>query len=344
MSTTRHPIVTSGPAGARRRRRAAARWGGIATALSVSALAAGAVAGPAVAASTTPPDNSANYAFQTLNNNKDTTFNQLLGVNNQGVIAGYFGSGADAQHPNKGYTLSPSYGQGNYKNENFPGSAQTQVVGINNNGVTVGFWVNGATANNGFYKANGKYHTVDFPTSDNASPKFDQLLGVNDKGIAVGFYNDSQKNVHGFTYNIAKKKYKMVKVGGDSAVTAAGINNEGDIAGFATNGQGNTEGFLLRSDGKVYHLNVPVTGVSATQAFGVNDGDQVVGTYTVGAGSSAMTHGFVWAPGFGFETVNDPNGTDSTTLNGINDRGTLVGFYVDTNGNTDGLLAKIVIP
>ena len=30
------------------------------------------------------------YNFQTLNNNTDPTFNQLLGVNNAGEIAGYF--------------------------------------------------------------------------------------------------------------------------------------------------------------------------------------------------------------------------------------------------------------
>jgi len=29
----------------------------------------------------------------------------------------------------------------------------------------------------------------------------------------------------------------------------------------------------------------------------------------------------------------------TTTINGINDFGDLVGFYVDSNGNTDGMLA-----
>jgi hypothetical protein len=83
------------------------------------------------------------YTFRTLNNNADPTFNQLLSINNHGKIAGYFGSGADAQHPNKGYTLSRPYGQGNYHNENFPGSVQTQVTAIDNTGNTAGFWVDG---------------------------------------------------------------------------------------------------------------------------------------------------------------------------------------------------------
>jgi len=126
-------------------------------------------------------------------------------------------------------------------------------------------------------------------------------------------------------------------VAGDTNLTAAAINNLGDVAGFATNGSGTTEAFLKLANGKLIRLNVP--GASATQAFGVDDGDEVVGQYMVGSGSSATTQGFVWSPGFGFETINDPKGVGATTLNGVNDRGEVVGFYTDSAGNTDGLLA-----
>jgi hypothetical protein len=304
--------------------------------VAASVLAAGTLAGPALAAST-PPDISANYAFHTVNNNKDLTFNQLLGINNSGLIAGYFGSGAKG-HPNKGYTVAPGYSQANFKSENFPGSAQTQVTGLNNDGITVGFWVDGKGANNGFYYSHKHFHTVNFPTNSNASPQVDQLLGVNDKGVAVGFYTDAKGTNHGFSYNTSTHRFRTITVSGDSNVTVAAVNNENDVAGFATNSAGNTEAFLLRSDGKLYRLNFP--GASATQAFGLNDGDEVVGSYTVGTGSTATTDGFVWAPGFGFQTVNDPNGIGSTLINGVNNRGTLVGFYTDASGNTDGLLAK----
>jgi hypothetical protein len=310
--------------------------GRLASAAAVSALAFAGQAAPSLAA-TTPPDASANYAFQTLNDNRDTTFNQLLGINNSGVIAGYFGSGQTG-HPNRGYVLTQPYGQGSYHNENFPGSAQTQVTGINGIRDTVGFWVDGNGANHGFYEMRGhKAKSVNFPTNDNAKPQFDQLLGINTAGVTVGFYNDSKGTPHGFMYTIGTHRFKTVNVAGDTGITATAINNENDVAGIATNSAGTTEGFLKRSDGKVFHLAVP--GATTTQAFGVNDGDEVVGDYTVGTGSSAMTFGFVWAPGFGFETVNDPQGVGSTTINGVNDRGTLVGFYTDSAGNTDGMLA-----
>ena len=37
-------------------------------------------------------------------------------------------------------------------------------------------------------------------------------------------------------------------------------------------------------------------------------------------------------------TIDAPGGIGTTTFNGINDRNQIVGFYVDVNGNTDGLL------
>src|SRR5215472_14767080 len=123
------------------------------------------------------------YQVLTLNDRRDLTFNQLLGVNDEGLIAGYFGSGA-AGHPNKGYLLNPRPGA--YLNENFPGSVQTQVTGLNNEGVTVGFWssmnnANQVNDNHGFVEFAGRFRTADFPAGSPAAPPVDQLLGVNDR-------------------------------------------------------------------------------------------------------------------------------------------------------------------
>jgi hypothetical protein len=122
-----------------------------------------------------------------------------------------------------------------------------------------------------------------------------------------------------------------------ASLTAAAINDRGDVAGFYTNPRtGNMDGFLL-SYGHFKDLAVP--GASATMALGVNNLDEVVGTYTAGTGSNAVMHGFAWTPQHGFRTVDDPHGIGTTTINGVNDFGQLVGFYTDSNGNTDGFLA-----
>ena len=299
-----------------------------------------ALAGPAGASTLT----SSGYQFQTVDNNRDVTFNQLLGVNNEGVIAGYFGSGAQG-HPNQGYLLRNGY----FTSENFPGSVQTQVTGLNDRGVTVGFWsgmnnANQVNDNFGFYAAGGRFHTVNFPTGNNASPPVDQLLGVNDHDVAVGFYTNAQGSNRGYTYDIRTHQFSRVLVPGAPAgqsgpsLTAAGINNRGDVAGFYAASSSRTDAFLRLSYGRFLTLAVP--GASMTQALGVNDSDEVVGVYTVGSGDNAQTHGFTWQPGYGFRTVDDPHGVGATTINGVNDAGVLVGFYTDAAGHTDGMIAQ----
>jgi hypothetical protein len=325
-------------------------------ALAVTALAAGTLAGtlssPAWAAparyfAAARPAAAAAYTFRTLNNNHDRTFNQLLGINNSGVIAGYLGSGAHG-HPNKGYRLHAPYHQGNYASENYPGSRQTQVTGLNDLGVTVGFWstqnkVSQVNNNFGFYARGGHFHEVNFPASGSASPPVDQLLGVNDRNVAVGFYVNAQGDSRGYEYNIKTARFSRVLLPGipnlsaKVSLTATAINSSGAVAGFYSISGGTTFGFLKTASGHATKL--AVHGASLTQPFGVNDLGEVVGAYAVGSGSSAATHGFTWTRAHGFRTVDDPHGIGATLVNGVNGRGDLVGFYTDSAGNTDGMLA-----
>jgi probable HAF family extracellular repeat protein len=281
------------------------------------------------------------YAIVTLNDGRDVTFNQLLGITNQGIIAGYFGSGA-AGHPNKGYALVPPFAQRSFLNENFPGSKQTQVIGINAHGVTVGFWSTQNTANNtnnnfGFYWWNHQFHNVNFPTRNNANPPVNQLLGVNDAGIAVGFYTDAAGTNHGYEFSVNSHRFFPVTAAGNTgaSLTAAAINDHGDVAGFYNKTAAQVDGFLRWRNGTFVTLAFP--GAASTQATGVNDFGEVVGNYTTGSGNAAVTHGFTWRNGK-FTTV-DVAGASSTVINGVNDLGDLVGFYTDAKGNTDGLLA-----
>ena len=326
-----------------------ARVAGTATALTAgmaaaATLALGAPAGAAVSTS-------GGYHFTTIDNKKDLTFNQLLGINAAGVIAGYFGSGQPG-HPNKGYTVKMPYRQSDFKSENFPHSAQTQVTGINDIGYTVGFFANKAGANFGWYKYKGKFHEVKgFPGATNSSPQMVQLLGVNDNAIAVGFYANAATptaNLRGFEYNIKKHKFSRILQPGVTShnlnintpsLTAAAINIHGTVAGFYTTKSGVVDGFVKRTNGMFVKL--AVKGATMTQAFGINDSGLVVGAYTTGSGGSAQSFGFTWMNGH-FKTVNDPHGVGSTIINGVNDRGELVGFYMDAanHNNTDGFLAK----
>ncbi|MGO9976254.1 MAG: hypothetical protein ACLP01_26305 [Solirubrobacteraceae bacterium] len=288
------------------------------------------------------------YQSRTLDDPADPTFNQLLGINTAGVIAGYFGSGVpvgNQGHPNQGYLLFPPYYENYYASNNYPGSLQTQVTGINDNGILVGFdsTMNNAgnmnNDNHGWYKAHGQFFQADFPTGAPAVPPVDQLLGVNDSDIAVGFYTDASGNNHGYAYNIHTDQARALNnPTGFTNVTAAAINNRDDIAGFGTATGGTTDGFFepdaLGGASTVFTLAFP--GATSTNALGVNDADEVVGVYTDANGG---LHGFTWYPRTGFTTINSPFvNPGTTTINGVDDCGDLVGFYVDGAGNTDGLL------
>jgi hypothetical protein len=283
----------------------------------------------------------ATFNFQDIIDTADPTFNQELGINNGGLIAGYFGSGA-AVHPNKGYTVPSPYTS--FTNENFPGSVQTQVTGLNNIGTTVGFWSNtnngvGADSNFGFVDVGGTFTNVNNPGTATTSPVFNQLLGVNDSNIAVGFYTDAAGVTHGYTYNIAAHTFSA-NINAPSAVgntTAAAINNAGEIAGFYTDTAGNFHGFI---DNGGSFTTLDASGAMDTSLLGLNNLGEAVGFDIDATGSmhgvicSATAHTCVQA--------DDPNGIGTTTFNGVNDGGQIVGFYVNGADNTMGLLANPV--
>jgi probable HAF family extracellular repeat protein len=196
------------------------------------------------------------------------------------------------------------------------------------------------TDNNfGFYEQHGRFHDVNFPTGDAASPPVDQLLGVNNREIAVGFFTNSAGVSRGYEYNIRTHRFSRVEIprvrGLGPSLTATAINNLGDVAGFYNKTSMQVDAFLKLHSGRFITLAYP--GAAMTQAFGVNDSDEVVGTYTTGTGTAAVTHGFTWKDGK-YASVN-VSGASSTAINGVNDEGDLVGFFTDAKGNTDGLLA-----
>ena len=302
-------------------------------ALAVTGLAAGVLAtaavAPAGATSASRVAPRTGYSFQTLDNESDPTFNQLLSINDAGAIAGYFGSGSPAKtHPNRGYVLDGPYGQQNYVNENFPGAQQTQVTGINDSGTTVGFYADAAGDNFGFVLKQGIWTAVINP---NTTGTVNQLLGLNNKGVAVGFYTDAKGNAHAYKFNFHTDVFSPIDIPGATSATATGINASDDVSGFYTKA-GVTYGFLLKG-GVVTSFSAG--GSSNTMAFGINNSDVIVGSW---AGKGTVVHGFIWANGSA-TTLDDPNGKGTTTLNGINSVGDVVGFYTDSMNHVDGFVA-----
>ena len=314
-----------------------------------------------------------NYSFETLDDPVDISFaamqnipsfTNLLGINDKGLIAGFYGSG-NAGDPNQGFLLTLP---GTFTPEEFPASSQnpvtaaevlqTQLTGLNDKGIVVGYFYNtnnGIPVDNqfGFFEKNGVFTEVNNPNTPglfgNPPPNSgvlieNQLIGVNDHDIAVGFYNDASGDSHGYTYDIKTGKFSAniddpnALNGGGSTVTAA-INNKGTIVGFYTDTGPTTaagaviQGFL---DKNGVFTTVDAPGATETELLGLNDHGIAVGFDIV----NGVTHGIIYNTKTGtFITLDDPNASGSTIFNGINDKGDVVGFYTDAAGNTHGLLA-----
>jgi hypothetical protein len=305
------------------------------------ALGAGAsLAGAATAsASALTPTASTTYTYQTIDNPTDLTFNQLLGINTAGTIAGYYG-----MNINQGYTVVPPYGNSNFTSENFPGSVQTQVTGVNSdpNQDTSGFYVDGKGNQFGFVEWNGSFESFQDPSTPHITGRVNQLLGVNNAGIAVGFYADANNNDHPYVVNQATDKFRNFEIEGGVSELATGINNNNDVVGFATPADKDSFSFLINDSGaKPQITTLQFPGGSDTEALGINDNNEIVGTYVDGSG---VMHGFTLTnpdgPQSVWQTIDEPNALPGTTVvNGLNNAGDLVGFYEDTNTNTDGFLA-----
>ena len=122
------------------------------------------------------------YTLQTFNDPVDqpfdgATFTNLMGINNFGLIAGFYGSGAEGD-PNQGFLLTPDHST--FIPEDFPELAQnpivaqTQMTGLNDLGVQVGYFykTNLGTAIDdqfGFYLRDGVFHEVNNPHTPMAS-------------------------------------------------------------------------------------------------------------------------------------------------------------------------------
>ncbi len=270
----------------------------------------------------------AGYTFTNVVNPGDPAFNQELGINNSGVIAGYFGDGTVV--PNNGYTATlPS----SFTAENFPGAVQTQVVAINSAGDTAGFYVDAMGNNHGFVKIGTTFTTIDDPSG----PTFNQLLGLNNLGTAAGYYQNSMGRQFAYTVTNLTSSPAFTAVPdlpSNTDAQATGVNDAGLIVGFYVAG-GTTYGYVVNPSTNAF-TSLQFPGSTFTQALGENNNGMVVGDYMDSGGA---THGFVYSGG-SFTSVDDPLGIGSTVINGINDQGQLVGFYMDANNNTIGLEAN----
>lgn len=232
------------------------------------------------------------------------------GINTSGQIVGDYG------YTNSG---SPSYGflysGGQFTQINFPGSAgYTWPNGINARGDIVGYYENDFPGPHGFLDRGGAYAAINVPGAS-----YTYALGINDSGQIAGFYYASN-HVHGFLYSGGT--FTTIDCPGASDTSLWGINDSGQIVGtcdgrvflysggqftiinfpaqpYGINGSAQIVGYnfggpgtngVLDTDGQITTIDVP--GARTNIAYGINDGEQIVGMFIAGG----TAHGFVANP------------------------------------------------
>lgn len=303
---------------------------------------------PAAFAQSSEADGTQHQRFFVLDNPGDPNFNQLLGINDGRVIVGYFGDGTII--PNNGYVLVP---RNHYSVENFTNlpsgdtATQTQAIGINTRRFPdiVGFYTDAATGfTHGFLDSNGVQSPIDDPAGfpPNVATPVSNVLGINNFDKAAGFWTDNDGHEHGFVVVLdtqSPSSSTFIEIppttfAGAVATQASDITNNDQVCGFWTDAKGNNHGFFGFLGQKFFTFNVVIKGVTVTSTspFGCNDEGEIVGSFTDGNGN---IHGFIFVGRrfFQFDALGSSQtpafGVMGTFINGVNDRGDIVGFYSD---------------
>jgi uncharacterized membrane protein len=260
-----------------------------------------------------------------------------------------------------------------YSNIDLPGVASTLASNINNQGQIVGSVQDASGVFHGFVTdARGQATTFDFP---GATATFAQ--GLNDRGDVVGAYMDDAGGVHGFI--LEDGSFSTLDFPGAIFNSPVQINNRREVAGLFQQGAPNfgVLGYVFSGGAFTVLDHNPSKFGSFTEAFGINNREEVVGAFLdpfttrafklenniftdfdvpgqgdtlpfglndrgdmvgIASDSDFIQHGFVLAGG-DFRTVEFPDG-ESTTPEGINASGRIVGVYTDADGVFHSFLAE----
>ncbi len=178
-----------------------------------------------------------------------------------------------------------------------------------------------------------QFTNFDGPNAGNLAGTGTMMNGVANSTTVVGYTiaNDG-KTLTNFTANPPETTTaRPVNMNGSTTAMALGINSTGTVVG--TDGQGHA--FSLNRHGVLRTLSP--NGNSSAVALGINDRVNIVGQFI----TSTATPGFIMVHGgTAFLTINAPSGPNIVNAQGVNNADTVVGFYVGTDGQDHGFVAR----
>ena len=175
------------------------------------------------------------------------TVNQLLGVNNSNIAAGFY---TDSAGNNHAYLYN--IGTSTFTPITLPAgfnAVSVTATDINNAGLITGFYTDTAGNTYGFLDNAGHFTSFNDPSGNGTDTMF---LGLNNLDEIVGSYVDSNGVTNGLLFEMNENWWLTVDDPYGSAnaefgvtgTTVNGINDQGYMVGFYSNGITGVKGFL----------------------------------------------------------------------------------------------------
>jgi len=255
------------------------------------------------------------------------------GINDGGrIVGGYNNTNVMEYTSDHGFELKGN----NYSTINYPGALQTDAFGINKSGEIVGSFVDSSENVHGFKLAGGTYTQLDYPGA-----YFTAAVGINASGEISGAYAAHPADEL-TAFLLSGGTYTSISAPGSIDTEAVGLNKHGVVAGYYVDSSSNIHGFTY-DKGTFTTIDYGNSNPN-TYLSGINDSGAVVGGYgtseTLNSVNYAWQHGFLYSGGT-FNTFDAPFGdVQVTTPWGMNNKGEIVGGYVDSQGMNYGFYLK----
>jgi pimeloyl-ACP methyl ester carboxylesterase len=239
---------------------------------------------------------------------------EALGINNLGTVVGTYAT-PDPISELRFHAFTLINGQ--YTSFDFQGAYYTTANGINDAGQIVGDGY-GPFFANGYLLSGGQFSSI-MATGD--PTVITSARGINNAGTIIGYYHPNPFpgfQVHGFV--LSGGGATTIDVAGMAYSGLYGISNSGPAAGSASDASGKVVAFRL-TNGRISVINDP-PGDRWSSVGGIDRDGKIAG---------AATHGGIILAGNRFSNFNCPD-AQGLQLRGINDRGGMVGVFLDPNG------------
>jgi probable HAF family extracellular repeat protein len=177
-----------------------------------------------------------------------------------------------------------------------------------------------------------KFITIGVPGSANA-----QAWGINNARLVTGYYVDANSVSHGFVWQAGA--FQTIDYPGAVYTALFAVNNLGVAGGYY--GDGTAEHAVTYSVPNGTWGALPdIAGYPNNECCGINDAGVAVGNAYSADFSTAVA--YIWHPGkAAYSFFAEPDAQPySTYPNAINNKGQVVGFYVDASGVSHGFLKQ----